>query len=526
LPASGVLYVDPSAAPGGDGSMQAPYTSVAAAVLAASSSATVALSKASHAIQGALLVHGRARIVGACADQTSIAVGDHLHLSGGAIILQNLGVVASGRAITVGPESARLELSEVIISSTATTAIAVVGGAALSATRAYVLADENVGLRISAGGHAYLSRTAFERSGIDVQSATLEARDLAVRRFIEPTQGAPEHYGVHAISSAIGIDRALFDGVTTGVRAEAGSRARLDGLASRSAYAGVHVLTTSSVATSRMLVLGGAGVVVVDAGSFGSLSDAVLTTTVTSGGFAISADAGAVFRAERIMMSGPFCHASVMGSDAQSPDNKGFGTMSDLDADLPAFPGCYEKIQVFAGSLDARRVRATMQAGAAIALHVGATAKLEDLSIDGARPAVWVQGTFGGDATERAQLARASFTHAIGAAMCIDESSAMSAEDVRVTEATGEWLGCVMGMRHRAFGSGVMVAASGKLGLARFEITGTSTAVVAWGPNVSLASGTIEDNAYGMYAAPPFALSANVVGVVFRNRVNYTETVP
>ena len=71
LPATGVLYVDPVAAPGGAGTHDSPFTTIVEALAVASAGAIVALAKGMHAPPGTIGVGVELR--GACVGETRIA---------------------------------------------------------------------------------------------------------------------------------------------------------------------------------------------------------------------------------------------------------------------------------------------------------------------------------------------------------------------------------------------------------------------------------------------------------------------
>lgn len=172
LPTSGVLYVDPSAGAGGDGSAANPLSSLGAAVAAAQSGQTVALAAGTFA--GALQVGKALHIVGRCAALSRIDGGGALAMvrvvSGAKLTLTD--VTVSGEGIGVlATGSGQAVLERVMIKEVRTAgAGAIASGATLTlrdslivGTRPSPQGTSGRGAEASAGGSLVLQRVRISR---------------------------------------------------------------------------------------------------------------------------------------------------------------------------------------------------------------------------------------------------------------------------------------------------------------------------------------------------------------------------
>src|SRR5204862_2119321 len=106
LPPANVLYVEAGAAPGGDGSIAAPYDSITFACARSSPGLIVALAKGTFVEDVEL--DGSCTITGACALETRIVAASTsthastIHVASGSVELRRIGVACAGHAIRAG----------------------------------------------------------------------------------------------------------------------------------------------------------------------------------------------------------------------------------------------------------------------------------------------------------------------------------------------------------------------------------------------------------------------------------------
>ncbi len=134
LPATGVLYVATSAAPGGDGSRGAPFGTIADALRAATPGTVVAVGKGTW--DEAITVPAGVTLEGACVAETRIAPTSTTSSAAGAVVAGNGDVV---RNITISGsrpgfviEGVSAQVRDVVVDGT-TVGVAAISGATLDA---------------------------------------------------------------------------------------------------------------------------------------------------------------------------------------------------------------------------------------------------------------------------------------------------------------------------------------------------------------------------------------------------------
>jgi hypothetical protein len=266
LPTTGtVIYVDSSAAPGGDGSLSAPYASLSQiSFVSLGADTTVALAKGIYA--GTLSLKAGVRVIGACAAETILTGVDapvpsviSVTTAGESAWVQNLtvrgapqrgadvsggrslrldGVVidsCNGMAILVDEDGSRLLLEDVVVRDTTAPG----GGAtdlgvgihaqrngAIEATRLILDGNRTIGLSLT-GASATLTDSAVrgtlrgpipDARGVNVENgASLDANRFAV------TDNARAGVYAHGADTTVTLTDGLVATVPNGVVAEEGA---------------------------------------------------------------------------------------------------------------------------------------------------------------------------------------------------------------------------------------------------------------------------------------------------------------
>lgn len=180
LPASSVLFVDPAAAVGGSGTRAAPFKTIAAAMTAATSGTTIALSKGT--FTEAVRMKAGVALVGACVAQTLLngpgGTGATVTTAGLGSTLKNLRVGGPGLGVMANLSGNSIQLSDLIVDGAVGVAIlvgnrAVVTGHDVVVRHSALGASGTGGRAISAeyGGLVTFTRAVFEdnaENGINV----------------------------------------------------------------------------------------------------------------------------------------------------------------------------------------------------------------------------------------------------------------------------------------------------------------------------------------------------------------------
>lgn len=422
LPATGVLYVLSTAAPGGDGSLASPYASIADVewrVLPAAT--TVAIAKGTYV--GALALHAGIHVVGACAAETIIRPS----------------AAASANVVSVTTSGQAASLSGVTIRDPPYIGVAVDGRRAL-VLDGVVVEGGTVGLLVRGVGAQVTATRLVLRGGIRGVSADGGARLEASRVSIE---------GTHEVALAAS-DADTFVALT--------DAAVRDGADVSGSFGGIHVQMGARVEGTRMVVsnLPNGGAIAVGAGSTLVLVDSVVRDMhpYPSFGLGIEVTAGALLQATRVVVSdNHFLGISV--SDAESR-----AELSHVVARRTGTIGTDSSygygIQVQDGaSLDANALLVSENHAVGIGvLGSGTTARLTDAVVRGSVPS---ESGFGGRGIELIQGARATATRVLvrntyeAGVVALDAATDLTLEDV-VIEGTRLGVGTLLGSDTLAFG--------------------------------------------------------------------------
>jgi hypothetical protein len=203
------LYVLRSAPANGDGSMGAPFASIAAALPHAPPGTTIAL--ADEPYPEALAIPDRVTLLGACTQKTKLSAPV---ASGLGSTLANLTVDHAPISV---PAEKHLELDSVIIDASGGVAVALGASSTLSASNVLV-AGADVAIDGSEGASIVLRNVAIDRStthGVRLAGgrATLDAEDLAIRRTNDTSDQIDTPAAVFASGGAhVRLSRTFVDG--------------------------------------------------------------------------------------------------------------------------------------------------------------------------------------------------------------------------------------------------------------------------------------------------------------------------
>lgn len=200
-----VLYAKPSASPGGDGSLTAPFSNLPAALAAARPGTVIALAKETFA--GRIEIPEGVMLFGACARDTVIeqildCCGATIHAGGRDVALQNLRVVSADTAVLA--DSGPAHLAELVLEATGPRGWGVVAQNKGSVTgRGVVIRGRgDEAIYASQTGQIALSRIVVEWDRYAVMAehpgSSIDLREIALRDRQEPgyrlqvrvTQGA------------------------------------------------------------------------------------------------------------------------------------------------------------------------------------------------------------------------------------------------------------------------------------------------------------------------------------------------
>lgn len=314
LPTDGtVLYVNPAASAGGDGSLAAPYASLAeVAWISLSAGTTVALAKGTY--EGTLPLRAGVRVVGACARDTVITGVDGpvqtvvtVASAGERAEVHNLTIAAPRQFAAVAQGGREIALTGVLIDGAQLIAVSAIDAGAVVSLEDSVIRDTRPGqpdgtlgraLDVERGGRVEASRVVLERNReiaayADGEGSALVLSDVAIR----DTRAQSSDGGLgRAINVQFGARLEASRLLVTGNRevgiyvAEPDTMAELvdvivrdtesqesDGAGGR----GVSVSRGATVAGARVLVAQNreVGIYVQGAGTTVSLADAVVRDT-------------------------------------------------------------------------------------------------------------------------------------------------------------------------------------------------------------------------------------------------------
>lgn len=407
LPASNVVFVQSTAAPGGDGSLASPYASLADVpwrVLPAA--ATVAIAKGTYT--GQLPLHAGTRVVGACAAETIVrpsaaafanvvsvtTAGEPASLSG--VTIRDppyIGVIVEG--------ARQIVLDGVVVEGGSIGMMARGAGARVTATR-LVLRGAGRGLNADGGAQVELTKVAIEANSevgvLASDAGTLVAlTDAAVRDGVDASGNVG---GIHVqLGARVEGTRLVVSNQPTGgaVAVHAGTTLVLADSVVRDIHPfpsfglGIEVTEGALVQATRVVVSDAhfLGISVSDSGSRAELSHVVSRRTATIGtafeyGYGIQVQDGATLDANALLVAEN--HAVGIGM-------YGAGTSSQLtDAvirgSLPSEAGYggrgIEAIEGARGTLTRVLVRDVYEAGITV-IDTDTDLTLEDVVIAGTR---------------------------------------------------------------------------------------------------------------------------------------------
>ncbi len=188
---SAVLYVRPGATPGGDGSRASPFTSLADAIEAAPSTATIALAAGTHA--GGVTVDGKdLAFVGACTE--SIVQTDErepaMTLRRTTSSLTAMRIVGGTQGLSIS--EATVSLTSVNLASGAMhqlASLSILTGSTVTADSVVIRGPVDDGFALTSSSLTARRTTIVgaTQTGLNITSSTVEAHDFALLRYGLPT---------------------------------------------------------------------------------------------------------------------------------------------------------------------------------------------------------------------------------------------------------------------------------------------------------------------------------------------------
>jgi len=530
--ASVIIYVDPAASPGGDGSRSAPFASLAEVPWSTlTSGTTVALAKGTHT--GVVLPNPGVSVVGACVGET-VLTGDPAPWAGN-VTVRGVGEPALVRNIAirdVPSDGARvfaeqkLRLEGVLVERAAAFGVSALAEDAELVLEDVVVRDveasdtlEGLGIYAAYGARIEAARVVVEgMRGIGVYGfdagTTLRLEDVAV---IDPRLPLDEGYGGAGISAAYGarVEGArvvVRDGYDRGLNVayEGSEMALTDVLVTRTRFRdggldgalGVSVSWGARIELTRALISDsdGSGLVM-----FGDPPEAVLVDTIIRGttevemmryGSAIGISAGRM-EATRLLVEDSDRHAifcSVAGTEAILTDALLRGGGARLSFGVYAHDGA---------RLRASRLLVSDRAGVGLFASFGAELLLEDTVVQDTRaegtPPIFgtgIQALF--DARIEGSRLRVESSHEVG--VLSFSGSEVELRDTSILTVAAR--ACAAGACPQGYGA---AAHSGSLRLTRFEVRDAETCglMVAEAPSVEgvpsldVASGVVSGSTIG-----------------------------
>jgi hypothetical protein len=318
LPASGVIYVRAGQS-GGDGSIGAPFGTIAAAIQVAHAGEAIALSKGTYASPVALPVG--LVLWGACVESTMIVPADRTSAivtivpSAGApspAIIRDVGLGGGGVGVAIQGSGLSVELDGISIEGSAIAGIDVERSAQLTAHRILVRMNRTTtttlatgGLTIDGGTDVRIDHAAFEGNGgaqISASGSHLMLSDAVVRGLSRSSTGLVVASGASVVVSnaffdenidrAIAIDggdlsadEILIRGSNTGLSAKNGAavaihRSRIEGCALEAAHAAAGASVTIEDAFIRRIAGATSAAIAIDDRATGTITRAMLDDDV------------------------------------------------------------------------------------------------------------------------------------------------------------------------------------------------------------------------------------------------------
>jgi hypothetical protein len=215
LPA-GTIYVDPSAAAGGDGSLGAPLQTLDQALTRAVTGGAIALSKGTHAASAASIVRA-IEIAGACASMTTVMPSVNgsaalFTITSSSVRIHDLSIAHAGDAVDVMAEGV-LHLDRIFVLMPSGAALHVIGGGRAIGTAIVVESAGQAAIRVEGAGRASIDRL-FVHGSIGALLASDAGSIAAISRFaVEDAVEGPPGVSGFAISASGGAEVDAFTGI-------------------------------------------------------------------------------------------------------------------------------------------------------------------------------------------------------------------------------------------------------------------------------------------------------------------------
>jgi hypothetical protein len=458
LPATDVVYVDPSAPPGGDGSLAAPLPTIALAVAAVPDGGTIALAKGTY---DELVRLGRPiTLRGACVGETVVAPAVEGYEAAititnrGGVTVRDLTVQGPRFGIEVNAARAASRIESVVVDGATAVGLGVYG-TDLTATDLVVRrtrADGIQGHAIEVGsGALVLDRAAIESNesiGVAVLGGEATIRDGAIRDTTPRTSDGGNGYGVlvqggaHLTMERVSVLRNHMEGVVglaEGTRINASDLSIEDTFASDTSLGfAFDVQRGASAALVRAWLAraGGVGLAAQEAGSEMTAEDVVvrdlsLGPTGTAHGISVI---DAVLTATRTAVLGGSGGVSVAGAATFDGTD-----LVVADGIVSAAGEFGYGMQVHDGAtVSLTRARFERRMTTAIWVGGGAHVAATDLAVRDMRERDAEDPVgYGAQVSEgsRLDLVRASFDRCNAAGLLVlDPASLLSAQDLSVTD--------------------------------------------------------------------------------------------
>lgn len=219
LPAMGVVYVNPNAPAGGDGSRALPFQNLADALASAADGEIIALSKGTVALDPVLLDRPL-ELAGACAESTRLVrngapLGPLFTVTSSSVFMHDLAISGADRAVSINGGVLHLDALE--LDASAGSALIAGGTSSLIAHSVVISGSGATALILEDGAHASLAAIDINAASggairVSGSGATLQMRDVSLRTVA--TGGEAFGFGVLIERGGNAtIERALFENV-------------------------------------------------------------------------------------------------------------------------------------------------------------------------------------------------------------------------------------------------------------------------------------------------------------------------
>jgi len=505
LPAS-TLFVNGTAAAGGNGTRLAPYQRIAAALAASRPGMTIALAPGSYA--EAVVLPDGISLRGACAAETTIAgppTGVVVDLVGSASVA-GLSIVGGQTALRAG--SGRQSLRGLWITG-ATVEGLLLGPGAQTTVRDLAVRDlAGSGLVVHASTLNGARISVRETVGAAIRTVDSEAllTDVTISDLSRPS-AQPRASGIEVLGGGIQLERVTIErSVSNAIRADQ-TQLRASDLWVRDIGAGTMdrgsgLLIHQSIAElDRLLVLGATDAgLVIDGASTARVNDVLvadLRTPADASPDGIYADSSQV-EIQRVRID-------TYGDGIQL--NATEGTLSATVSDADLTPGIqtpslqHRRSAVLCSGVQARcrleRIQSERYANGLRAID-GASVEARDvrLRLSGMVTSIDLGGRGVVVQASRMRLNRAIIERMSASSVYLENRASLEAADVY----WGDPAPCGSDCAEARTAVGALLVSESRLTLRRFKIEGTSVAGIDTGQSgtVDLAEGTFENNAIGV----------------------------